>query len=120
MHRYINSQLPALSGFLQRLSWLALADQFGRLSRIFTVVAMARTLDADGFAVVALSAALFEIARSLTQTGLGASIVHCDADALAPTNTAAQRLNWACAFAVGAGTTPGVMKTPSVTGISFW
>lgn len=79
---------------LRNLGWFGLAEACVRISRILTVVVLARWAHASDVGTAALALMLFELVRAVGVAGLGQLIVRAEVDELARTCDAVRRAAW--------------------------
>ena len=80
--------------FLQNLGWLGASEVFVRLTRLVTVVVLARVMDPLLFGLAALVLTVNELIRVFNRNGIGAKIVQCSNDELQAITNTAYRLNF--------------------------
>lgn len=85
----------------RNLGWFGLAEGLVRVSRLVTLVVLARLIDAGELGTAALALMLFELVRTVGAAGLGQMIVRASADDLAATCQAVYRTAWMMALAMG-------------------
>ena len=72
----------------------AAAEVVGKISRLATVLAMARTLEPAQIGIAAAALAVGEIMKSLTENGVGHFLVRAPADTVEAAARTARRLFW--------------------------
>jgi len=87
------------SGLLRNLGWFGLAELAARVSRLFATVLLARSLGATEFGIAAAALTVFEIIRTLPNTGIGQAVVRTASEQLADTCASAYRIGWAICVA---------------------
>ena len=107
------------NGFLGNLMAYGASEVASKLSRLFVVVAVARTLGVEEIGLAAAALAISEIIKSLTENGIGQRImaaVDADRDGVCQT---AHRLFWIWCLAlfglqVAIGGAVGLLSSPAV------
>lgn len=88
------------------------SEAVAKATRLFLVIAMARSLDALSIGLVATALAASEVLKALTQNGVGQRIIAAEADQLVAVTRAAHRIFWFwCA---------GLFVLQSVIAAAFW
>jgi PST family polysaccharide transporter len=82
----------APKGFAAKLAAYGASEAAAKASRLFVVVAVARTLDAEMIGVAAAALATSDILKSLTENGVGQRIISAPAEALEARANAARRI----------------------------
>lgn len=81
-------------GFSGQLLAYAASETAAKVSRLFVVVAVARTLDAEAIGIAAAALAAGDILKALTENGVGQRIISSPDDELTARCNTARRIFW--------------------------
>ncbi len=87
-------------GFAAQLLSYAASEVAGKVSRLFVVIVVARTLDAEAIGIAAAALATGDILKAMTENGVGQRIVAAPESALAQTCNTARRIFWVWCLAL--------------------
>lgn len=82
------------TNILKRASWVAGAEMINRITRIVTVIALARSMGIAEFGMAMAALTVHEIVRMFFLNGMGTRVVTVSNDMLASTAGAVHVLNW--------------------------
>ncbi|WMS42793.1 oligosaccharide flippase family protein [Acuticoccus sp. MNP-M23] len=91
---------PAARRLAGHVAAYAASEVFAKASRLLTVVAMARCLDAGAIGVAAAALATGEIMKALAENGVGQRVIAAPAEDLDATVNGARRIFWAWCIAL--------------------
>lgn len=83
-----------MPNFLKNLGWLGLSEMLVRVSRLLTVILLARFLSPSDYGVAALAMACYELVRTLNLNGIGTRILNTDDKLLNETCRSVSAFNW--------------------------
>jgi PST family polysaccharide transporter len=79
---------------LRNVGWFSLAEAANRVSRLLTIVVLARTLDSAEIGLAALALTCFELVRVIANIGVGPVVIRARSEDLAATCAGAWRASW--------------------------
>ena len=91
--------------FFLNLGWMSISELIVRVSRVLSVLIIARYLTPEDYGIAALVIATYEISRLCTQTGIGTQIINTSQENLSKTCAQVYLINWGthlflCGFVV--------------------
>ena len=100
--RKVAEAFSTASLLLRNLAWLCLSEAANRVTRILTIVVVARLLSPGEFGAAAIALATFELLRAFACNGIAAFVIRAPEETLARTCDTAWRLNWIVGGALAA------------------
>jgi len=85
------------NGFLGNLSAYAIAEGLAKVTRLVTVIALARSIGPEGIGLAALALTIGEIVRALTENGIGQRIIATPDKTLQKATNTAYLIFWSWA-----------------------
>lgn len=83
-----------LPNFIKNLGWLGLSEMLVRVSRLLTVILLARFLSPSDYGIAALAMACYELVRTLNLNGIGTRILNADDGKLNEACRSVSAFNW--------------------------
>ncbi|CAA7627702.1 Polysaccharide biosynthesis protein [Candidatus Terasakiella magnetica] len=87
-------RLASPSRFIRNIGWIGMTEMVSRVSRLVTVVVLARFLSTGDYGLAAIALTTNEVVKVLTNTGIGQRIIQSDDEHLGAVCNTAWKMNW--------------------------